>query len=303
MSKVVGCVVTKNEEEYIEMSLSGLSFLDKVFLIDNCSTDRTLSIAKKFPNVEVIKVNINLPHSVGTQRNEVLKYVKDTESWIYFCDGDEYITKDLQKSIIEVVGKNNKVGAYQIPRINYFLGKPLYNGGWYPDYQLRLIKAKYLVSWVNGPLDLPPILFDTKENKNLLKSAYGPHDKPLIKSECVVGKLCNPYLHFNHRNSNAMLDKTKRFNDSEIKYLSNTKNLPTTFSRLGVIKKITYEFLRRYFYHRGYKDGIPGFIESVYQSFSLFLLEVRKWEESLSPSLEERYIKYKKLCIKGKMKY
>lgn len=295
MNKIIGCIVTKNEEEYIRVALSGMSFMDKVYVIDNGSTDKTLDIAKKFPNVLIKKVSIDLPHSVGTQRNYVLDYIKDPDCWIYFSDGDEYITQDLAEEILSSL--DNEFDAYQVPRLNYFLGKALRHGGWYPDYQLRLIKKKCLVKWVQGPLDLPPVI-KYPSHKYLIDKKSGPHDKPLIKDNCRVGRLSSHYLHFNHRSINSMMTKTTRFYDSEVNYLCEMGSLKEP-SGLRLLLVPIREFIRRYVIRLGFLDGKVGIIESLYQAFSLFIFECRKWEVSQNPPISESYEMYKERCIKN----
>jgi len=297
---LIGCIVTKNEEEYLDVSLSGMGFMDKVYVVDNGSTDRTLEIASGYRNVEIIKVKIDLPHSVGTQRNAILDRVGD-DNWLYFSDGDEYITEPLSNEIKSIVGGKSVYGAYQVPRLNFFLGRPLHHGGWYPDYQIRLIKKSVLSGWVQGPLLLPPVIFDSKY-KYLLKAESGPHDNPLLKNGTQVGTLKNHYLHFNHRNINSMMYKTVRFNDSEVSHL-NSLNKVEEPKLLSFISKPLIEFIKRYIYHRGFIDGKVGIIESIYQAFSVFLLEARKWEITQIPDLETKYENYKKKCVKKSKKF
>jgi hypothetical protein len=55
-------------------------------------------------------------------------------------------------------------------------------------------------------------------------------------------------------------------------------------------KVIVHEFLYRIIKKRGYKDGMPGMIEGIYQPFSLFTIYVRLWELQNKPSIEQAYI-------------
>ena len=287
---LVASIITKNEEKSISSVIKTLSFADKIILVDNSSTDRTLEIAKKFKKVSIHVVDINLPHSVAAQRNLALKYIPK-EAWIYFSDADEIIPPKLREEILEIVRNPNiPYGAYQCPRTNVFLGKSLQHGGWYPDYQIRLIKRKHLDSWVNAPLNVPPILY-RRRFSYLKKSLYGPHDKPLLKDETLVGRLKNPYLHFNHRSIEDMLRKTPRFLLSELSFQQEYETIsePSLFSLVFSPLK---EFFIRYLLKRGFLDGKVGLIESLYMSFSSFLYEGFKWQYCNKPKIDKVYKKY-----------
>ena len=92
--------------------------------------------------------------------------------WILQLDADEVVSEELAREIKIVIEErnvvipakagihgspigvgddktilqNDKFVAYWIPRLNYFLGKPLRKGGQYPDHTIRLYrngKAKF----------------------------------------------------------------------------------------------------------------------------------------------------------------
>lgn len=58
----IGIVLTYNEELNIEKCLKNLLFLSRVYIIDSFSSDRTISIAKKFSNVEIIRSSKNFDY-------------------------------------------------------------------------------------------------------------------------------------------------------------------------------------------------------------------------------------------------
>jgi len=291
--KIYGSIITKNSETWLEAVLTTMSWMPKIFLVDNGSTDQTLQIAKKFKNVDIQKVQIDLPHSVAHQRNLSAAQVPD-DAWIYFADSDELITQDLRQEILAAIQNSNDT-AYMIPRLNVQLGHPLYHGGWYPDHQLRLIKKSALVEWVNGPLNLPPFITEDKF-ANLRKATYGPHDKPLLKKDTSVWYLKYPYIHFNHQSLDSMLQKTPRFLNSEALYLKDA-GLLSRPSYLTFLAAPAKDFLIRFILKRGFRDGTVGLIESIYMAFSAFLFEVKKWELTQKPlpevyaALKEKYVK------------
>ncbi|PIP62596.1 hypothetical protein COW98_03195, partial [Candidatus Roizmanbacteria bacterium CG22_combo_CG10-13_8_21_14_all_35_9] len=147
--------------------------------------------------------------------------------------------------------QDDRVGYYKIPRKNIFAGvKWLKHGGWWPDYQIRLINRKYFIGWP----------------KRI-------HSTPQIKGN--YGYLKNPLIHYFHGDLNKMVEKTIVFEDIESDLLykaGKTANTPIFF------RKYFAELYRRMFKGLGFLDGTIGIIESIYQAFSktityLFLYE------------------------------
>lgn len=295
MSKIYGSLITKNEEGWLEISLSSMAWLEKVFLVDNSSSDKTLEIANSFPNVITRTVRINNIHPSAQQRNISIDGL-DKDAWVLFMDADEYITKELKDEILRATQRPS-IGAYKIPRINYFLGSEVRHGGWFPDYQVRLIQLKYLDAWIHGPLDLPQVIF-SREFSKYKGSKYGPHDKPLLKDGTSVGILNNPYLHFTHRSISEMLVKSDKFLNSEIEFLKENSLLCSP-STIEFFVKPMREFIRRFIYHKGFLDGRVGLIESFYPAFMEFMMLAKKWEAVQQPPLDLKYKKYKKFYIKS----
>jgi hypothetical protein len=54
-------------------------------------------------------------------------------------------------------------------------------------------------------------------------------------------------------------------------------------------KVMLREFAFRMLSRRGYKDGMPGVIEALYQPFSLFCVYVMLWQRQRGETLWETY--------------
>lgn len=188
--------------------------------------------------------------------------IKKTKTdWVLILDADERITRELAEEIKEVLNlsQDDRKSAYKIPRKNIFgRTKWLRFGGWWPDYQIRLINKKYFISWP----------------KRI-------HSTPVIRGE--IGFLKNSLLHFFHGNLEKMVEKTLIFEDIESDLLNKAgrkANVSTFF------RKYSAELWRRLFKGLGFLDGTVGVIESIYQAFSktithLFLYEKNHKDRSL----------------------
>ena len=246
-------IYTHNEEKNINDCINSAKLLtDKIILVDMESTDKTVEIAKS------LKVTVfNFPKSNYVEPAREFGIKKSETDWILILDADERITKELTDEIKSVI-RNSCLPAgvaqfsnYKIPRKNIFASiKWLRHGGWWPDYQIRLINKKHFVNWP----------------KRI-------HSTPQIKGN--FGYLKNPLIHYFHGNLTSMVKKTVIFEDIESDLLLKAKKTSGTKT---FFRKYLAELYRRLIKNLGFLDGPFGIIESIYQAFSktityLFLYE------------------------------
>jgi hypothetical protein len=185
-------------------------------------------------------------------------------------DADERISQELAEEIKSVVSRSwsgvsqelvetnltsstnsTNLTFFKIPRQNIFANvKWLRHGGWWPDYQVRLINKKYFVGWP----------------KRI-------HSTPKIKGN--FGYLKNSLIHYFHGDLNSMVKKTVVFEGIESDLLLKAKKTAGTSTFL---RKYFAELYRRLIKNLGFIDGPFGIIEAIYQAFSktityLFLYE------------------------------
>ena len=122
---ITAVVLTRDNQETIEATLKSLKALDEVVVVDNGSSDQTLTIAKQFPNVRIIEKSFT---SFGDLRNVGAKAAQN--DWILAIDSDEVLTG--------VLPKLQSGEVYSFPFHNYFNGKWIRWCGWYPDRHTRL---------------------------------------------------------------------------------------------------------------------------------------------------------------------
>jgi len=279
MKKGISVVIfAHNDQDRLETCIKSINSLTtNIFLLDIASTDKTSIIAEQL-GATVHKTKF--VQYVELVREEGIK-LADTQ-WVLILDADESLSSNLIKeinSIIVLGGKSGRtpdsaqimasmsstdrretldrtqhINAYKIPRKNLFAGKKwLKHGGWWPDYQIRLINKDAFISW---PKQI--------------------HSTPNIKG--ISANLKNHIIHNFHGDFENMVNKTLIFEDIESDLLYKAGKKANT---LIFIKKFLGEFYRRFFKHTGFMDGQVGIIESIYQSFSktityLFLYEKKK---------------------------
>ena len=249
MKNIVTIVIsTFNEEKNIKDCIASAKILsDYIQVIDMESTDKTVSIASK----EHVKI-YSFPPTQYVEPARGYSIEKAESDWVFILDADERITPELAEEIKSVI-QNQKYSYYKLARKNIFGNQWLKHGGWWPDYQIRLI---YKPSFLKWPKEI--------------------HSTPEIDGE--QGFLKEPLLHYFHGDFEQMVNKTILFEniESNLLYKAHKSVSTATFFR-----KFFGELFRRLFKNFGFLDGDIGIIESIYQAFSktityLFLYEKSK---------------------------
>jgi glycosyltransferase involved in cell wall biosynthesis len=94
MTSLTALILTYNEQENIRRTLEALVWVPKVIVVDSFSNDRTLEIARSFPNVQVVQ---RVFDTHANQRNAGLDRI-DTD-WALTLDADYVLTAELQEEI------------------------------------------------------------------------------------------------------------------------------------------------------------------------------------------------------------
>lgn len=230
--------IAKNEEERIGKCLEALAWADERIVIDNGSTDKTVEVAKKH-GARVVKSNST---SFAELRNLGPKEAKN--DWILYVDADEIVSKEL---VNEIQNINKKSAAYFIHRKNYYLGHP-----WpFQENILRLFKKSALKNW-HGDL----------------------HESPKVEGK--TGQLKSPILHYTHRTLEEIVAKTNEWSEIEATLRVRSGHPPVVAWRL--FRVMATAFFDSYIKQEGWRAGAVGLIESIYQSFSIFITYAKLWE-------------------------
>jgi glycosyltransferase involved in cell wall biosynthesis len=198
-------------------------------VFDDFSSDRTVEIAQT-QGARLIQHGLE---NFAAQRNAALSAVE--ADWILFVDADERVTPALSgevRNVIRYEGDQARAGWW-VPRHNYMLGHCMRGGGWYPDYQLRLLrrgKARY-------------------------DPAHPVHEIVILDGES--GHLENPFIHHNYDTVAQFCRKMGRYTHLEAQILHDqgTRVRPWTYVTMPL-----REFWRRFVLLQGYRDHIYGLL-------------------------------------------
>lgn len=243
-------ILAKNEAETIADCINTLTALNpqELLVIDDESSDKTAALAHR-QGAKIIK---HKKHDFAEARNFALKQAMS--DWVLYVDADEYASEGLVQEITEAVS-NPKFVAYSLPRINYYLGKK------WPKTEnvIRLFKKLNLKGWF-GEL----------------------HESPQVDGS--VGTLTQPLNHHTHRSLSEMVANTIVWSGIEAKLRFEAHHPPVSWWRLPRVMLPT--FWDYFVQQGGWKVGTVGLIESMYQTFSIFLTYARLWE------LQQRELKH-----------
>jgi glycosyltransferase involved in cell wall biosynthesis len=241
-------ITAYNEEHHIQQCIVNARKLTKdVIVVDTESTDATPQLARE---MSVPVYSHPYTRYVEPSRNFAISHVK-TE-WLFILDADERFSDELISEIRETLASTNKT-HFEITKKNIFAGIWwLQHGGWNADTMIRCIKKDAFVNW---PADI--------------------HSTPEIKGE--KGHFNALLEHHFHPSLENMVEKTALYEDMESNLLQKAgrkASVPIFF------RKFLGELYRRLIKHQGYKDGIPGVIESVYQAYSKTITYLYVYEKS-----------------------
>ncbi|MBI4099909.1 glycosyltransferase family 2 protein [Candidatus Microgenomates bacterium] len=256
------------EETYIEACLQTIRPLaDEIIVIDNGATPQTLKVIKKYTDKVYASsaADFAARHNLGTQ--------KAIGDWILYIDGDERVSQKLALEIKTTLA-NPKASAYQLRRVNFFLGKEVRFGDRYPDFVTRLFKKSDLSGW-EGEI----------------------HESSKVKGE--IGVLKAPLYHLTHRDVYSMMEKTINFSEAEAKLRLAAGHPPIVGWRL--LRVLFSELWTRLIRYQGVRGGTEGWIDGIFQAFSLFIVYVRLWEFQRQPPLSKTYQEIDKKIVSGEL--
>ncbi len=242
--------ISRNEEVDLPGFLANLlPWVDEIIIVDDGSTDKTLSIAADSDlKVKVVSHSMSGDGFAG-QRNAGIRVAES--DWVLNMDIDERVTPELASEIRDVICNTDK-NAFCYQRKNFFLHRPMRAGGWN--------------SW---------------NNPQLARRGYHYYENK-VHERCVVdgapetiGQLKNKMWHLNDANYKERMGKSFGYCQLE------ADNLMKTGRKISFIKIFIFpimEFIKKYILKRGFIDGVPGLISAMHSACAVFRTYALVWD-------------------------
>lgn len=242
-------MIAMNEEANLPRTLESVKWADEIVVVDSGSRDRTIEIAQSFG----AKTSYHVFDGHGEQKNVALDLC--ISDWILLLDADEVLTPELQIEIQKLLAGEPKYNAYWISRLNFYFGKWIRHGGFYPDHKLRLFKR----------------------GAARLSEGVGPHSTPQFQGP--RGKLRGDMLHYAYPTMGVYLEHMDRYSSEIAKLLhqsgKDSRSLPEFL--WNVVLNPAATFVYNYFFRLGFLDGREGLILHINHSVYIHWKYIKAW--------------------------
>lgn len=192
-------VPTLDEERNIAACLASVAWAEQFIVVDSGSTDRTAEFARA-AGAEVVTFDYKHDSPTGwpKKKNWALRNAPWRHEWVFILDADERVTQALGEEIARVVADPKSLDGYWVNRLFYFKGKPIRHCGYYPSYNVRLMRHRL------ARYERIADLGDTGSGDHEI------HEHVIIEGD-RVGYLRGEMKHFAYPDAQAWRDKHARY--------------------------------------------------------------------------------------------
>jgi len=270
-------IITLNEEANIGRLLASVQPLvadgkGEIIIVDSGSTDRTVAIGRSYG----AKVFVEQWPGYAAQKNSAID--RATGDWILSLDADEEVDSEL---LHELLGDRKPVSdsattgypwcltmrgrgavrrgaadGFFIPRKNYFMGRWIRHGGFWPDPKLRLFRRQ------GGKF----------EDRAVHEDAHIEGHTEVIPCGALI-----------HHSYPTLADYIEHMN----RYASLGAEMEVAKGRVGfgllnIVVRPLLTFFYNYFFRLGFLDGREGLLLHLYHAVYVSWKYAKAWELSRS---------------------
>ena len=281
-------IISHNEEANIARTLASVQGLvsdgkGEIIVVDSGSTDRTVEIAKSYG----AKVFIEEWKGYAAQKNSALDNARG--DWVLSLDADEEVEPDLATTIKITLAKWDEVDQYArskgyrprdvhknfqvwhelddahsletdcyhdgffLRRKNFFLGRWVKHGGFWPDPKLRLFRRGL------GRADDRAV-----------------HETFRVDGEVAAGIGKGALLHHSYPTLADYLDHMNRYSSLGAEMVAARGRV--RFSAFNVVVRPLATFIYNYLLRLGFLDGREGLLLHLYHAVYVSWKYAKAWE-------------------------
>jgi glycosyltransferase involved in cell wall biosynthesis len=278
-------IITHNEEANIARTLESVRPLvadgrGEIIIVDSGSTDRTVEIAKSYG----AKVFIEEWKGYAAQKNSAID--KATGNWILSLDADEEVEPTLLEELTDhptdkslpgrssrewcLTMENTSAGpanldivkgrpvGFSVRRKNFFLGRWIKHGGFWPDLKLRLFRRGH------GRCE-----------------ARSVHETIQVRGR-VVAVDRGAIIHHSYPTLSDYIDHMNRYSSlgAEMALADGRRG----YSVSDIVVRPVATFIYNYFFRLGFLDGREGLLLHLYHAVYVSWKYAKAWELSRKQS-------------------
>ena len=238
-------IIAQNEADNIAAALESVKWVEDVVVVDSGSSDATIEIAKRYTE----RVTTRTWEGYGAQKNYATGLA--THDWVLSLDADERVSPELAEEIQTLMRSAPPMQGYRIPRTTRYLGRWIRSTDWYPDRQLRLYDRR-VARWNDRYV----------------------HESVRVSGR--IGVLRSELYHHSYREVADHLSTMNRYTTlAAAQMLAEGRHA----SWVDLIGQPPLVFWRNYLWRQGFRDGLPGLIVSLMNSYYVFCKYAKLWEQ------------------------
>jgi len=259
-------IITHNEEANLGRTLESVRALvgegkGEIIVVDSGSTDRTVEIAKSLG----AKVFVEEWKGYAAQKNSAID--KATGDWILSLDADEEVGDVARNFILLVLSGShdalNHSAAFWFSRRNYFLGRWIRHGGFYPDEKLRMFKRE------SGRFEDRAVHEDVKLHQ-------GQHAYDALLHFDRGGRF--DILHHSYPTLSDYIEHMNRYSSLGAEMV--VARGKVRFSVVNIVLRPLATFVYNYFFRLGFLDGREGLLLHLYHAVYVSWKYAKAWDLS-----------------------
>jgi glycosyltransferase involved in cell wall biosynthesis len=244
-------LISKNEEANLARTLKSVAWASEIVIVDSGSTDGTEAIAREFG----AKFFAEDWKGFGAQKNSAI--AKCSSDWVLALDADEEVSADLAREIEALLAGSPQHAGYFLARRNYFLGRWIRRGGYYPDPKLRLFRRG-------------TARFEERAVHETMRCSGS------------TGQLRGDLLHHAYPSLDGYIEHMNRYSAlgaGQARERGKTsRSLPAFLWNVYAVPVATFWY--NYFLRLGFLDGREGFLLHLYHSAYVSWKYAKAWERS-----------------------
>lgn len=243
--KNISCVIiVKNGASTLDATLASLKPFKDVVLYDNGSTDATLEIAKKYPNINMVQGEFL---GFGPTKNLAAHFAKN--EWILSLDADEVLSDEFVKNLTSI--ELNDKNIYTILRENFYK-KTQIKHCWGDDVIVRLFNR-------------------TKTSFTQEKV----HEK-VIETGFNIVPIQGSVKHYPYATITDFIIKLDRYSSA----FANDNVGKKSSSPSKAFFNALFSFFKTYFLKRGFLDGYAGLVIAFSHMATNFYKYIKLYEQN-----------------------